>query len=82
MVGRFEPVPGQGVVRMNLFIPSATVVDPAFRDGWIHANANLGDNRRFDASATPEQSRVALLVDYENGLVLARQFSSIRFSWS
>ena len=77
VVGRIEPVPGQGVVRMNLFIPSATVVDPAFRDGWIHANANVGDNRRFDASATPEQSRVALLVDYENGLVLARQNPSV-----
>ncbi|MCB0939540.1 MAG: hypothetical protein KDB72_04785 [Mycobacterium sp.] len=73
VVGRIEPMPGQGVVRMNLFIPSASVVDPAFRDGWIHANANVGDNRGFNPSATPEQSRVALLVDYENGLVLARQ---------
>ena len=77
VVGRIEPVPGQGVVRMNLFIPSATVNDPAFRDGSIHFNSNVGDHRGFDPSATPEESRVALLVDYENGLVLARQNPSV-----
>ncbi|MCI4673519.1 hypothetical protein [Candidatus Mycolicibacterium alkanivorans] len=77
VVGRIKPVPGQGVVRANLFIPSATVNDPAFRELTPQFDSNIGDNRRFDPSATPEQSRVALLVDYENGLVLARQNPSV-----
>ncbi len=77
VAGRIEPVPGQGVVRMNLFIPSATVNDPVLGLGGLDFSSNIGDKRGFTPSATPEQSRVALLVDYENGLVLARQNPSV-----
>lgn len=77
VVGRIRPAPGQGVVRANLFIPSAMVNDPVIRGLSPEFDSNIGDNRRFDPSATPEQSRVALLVDYENGLVLARQNPSV-----
>lgn len=69
-VGRIKPVPGQGVVRTNLFIPG----DRA----WAILDDNLGDARGFDPKAGPEQSRVTLYVDYENGIVVARQNPSVK----
>lgn len=75
VVGRINPVPGQGVVRMNLFIPSESVKDPQV---WPPAlDDNAGDNRGFDPAATPEDCRVALEIDYENGVVIARQNPSV-----
>jgi hypothetical protein len=38
---------------------------------------NVGDNRPFTSSAGPEDSRVSFLIDYENGLIVARQNPSI-----
>jgi hypothetical protein len=75
VVGQIEPVAGQGSVQTNLFIPGeeAWYPDPL---GGISGH-NLGDNRGFDPNAGPEASRVALYVDYENGLVVARQNPSI-----
>ncbi|HTY27857.1 MAG TPA: hypothetical protein VMD51_06880, partial [Mycobacterium sp.] len=70
VVGRIESVPGQGVVRANLFIPGETA--------WTPAGENLGDARGFDPKAGPEQSRVTFYVDYENGVVVARQNPSVR----
>lgn len=80
VVGRIQARPGQGVVRANLFIPSATVKDPAFKLQWLPFDDNAGDNRGFDATAGPEQSRVAMVIDYENGLVVARQNPSVNLS--
>ncbi|MGW5522890.1 hypothetical protein [Gordonia sp. NPDC003950] len=64
-VVRINPVPGQGVVATGLFIPTATV----------HGGTDdhLGDNRGFDPAFDPEDTRVTYVVDYETGLVIARQ---------
>jgi hypothetical protein len=75
VVGRIEPMPGQGVVRTNLFIPSRTVVSP--QADWPPSHDNLGDDRGFSPTAGAEQSRVAIYVDYENGIIVARQNPSI-----
>lgn len=48
-----------GKVRMNLFIPEA------FVGGWI-AGAR-GDNRGFDSTATCQQSRACIELDYRSG---------------
>jgi hypothetical protein len=70
VVGRIKPVPGQGVVRTNLFIPAKTA--------WTPFGDNLGDGRGFDPTAGPEESRVTFYVDYENGIVVARQNPSVK----
>ncbi len=69
VVGRIEPVPGQGVVRTNLFIPGRTA--------WTPSGDNLGDTRGFEPTAGPEESRVSFYVDYENGIVVGRQNPSV-----
>jgi hypothetical protein len=69
VVGRIQPVPGQGVVRTNLFIPG--------EKAWSPAGENLGDNRGFSSAAGPEDSRVTILTDYDNGIVVARQNPSV-----
>ncbi|MGH3635554.1 MAG: EspA/EspE family type VII secretion system effector, partial [Mycobacterium sp.] len=71
VVGRITPVPGQGVVRMNLFIPAKSVKDPTALP--LIFDDNAGDNRGFNPAASPESSRVSLEIDYENGVVVARQ---------
>lgn len=75
VVGRIEPVPGQGVVRTNLFIPSEDVWAPTV--GLPPYDNNLGDNRGFSPTAGPEASRVAIYTDFDNGIVVARQNPSI-----
>lgn len=70
VVGRIEKVPGAGVVQTNAFIDTETA--PA---GVL---TNAGDNRGFDPSALPDTSRVTFIIDYENGIVVARQNPSIR----
>jgi hypothetical protein len=75
VVGRITPIPGQGVVRTNLFIPGRTAVDPQL--DWPPYHDNLGDGRGFSATAGPEESRVTIYVDYENGIIVARQNPSI-----
>jgi len=69
VVGRINPEPGQGIVRTGLFIPRDKVFNIP--------NDDLGDNRGFDPNFAPEDSRVSLYVDYENGLVIARQNPSV-----
>jgi hypothetical protein len=69
VVGHIRPVPGQGVVRTNLFIPGDTA--------WTPSGDNLGDGRGFNPLARPEESRVSILVDYENGIIVARQNPSV-----
>ncbi|SOX54522.1 hypothetical protein MAAFP003_3198 [Mycobacterium ahvazicum] len=75
IVGRIKPVPGQGVVRTNMFIPGRAVWDPQV--DWPPIHDNLGDNRGFSPTAGPEESRVSIYVDYENGIIVARQNPSI-----
>lgn len=77
VAGRFTPQPGRGVVRTNLFIPAEKVQNVAM-DGTDIAEGrlfpdNLGDNRGPDANADIEASRVTVMLDYENGVVVARQ---------
>lgn len=73
-VAKIEPVPGQGVVRANWFIPSKEVLYPSERKGVGH---NFGDNRGFNPNFSPEDSRVSAIVDYENGVVVLRQNPSV-----
>lgn len=78
VVGKIEKVPGQGVVRTNLFIPSKDVyAPPTDVPGGGAYDMNLGDNRGFDPTAGPENTRVAVLVDYENGIIVTRQNPSV-----
>ncbi|OBB02245.1 hypothetical protein A5662_12565 [Mycobacteriaceae bacterium 1482268.1] len=78
VVGKIDKVPGQGVVRTNLFIPGKDVyAPPTDIPGGGFWDMNLGDNRGFDPKAGPEDTRVALLVDYENGVIIARQNPSV-----
>ncbi|GAY14237.1 hypothetical protein [Mycobacterium sp. shizuoka-1] len=82
VVARIKPVPGQGVVRTNLFIPSADVWAPAlesplFTGQLMPYDNNLGDNRGFDPSVVPEASRVSIYTDFENGIIVARQNPSV-----
>jgi len=77
VAGRFEPVPGKGVVRTNLFIPADEVRNAA-KDLTDFANRrflprNLGDNRGPSAEADIEASRVSMFVDYDHGLIVVRQ---------
>lgn len=75
VVGHINPVPGQGVVRINMFIPGRAVWDPQI--DWPVVHDNLGDNRGFSPTAGPEESRVSIYVDYENGVIVARQNPSV-----
>lgn len=77
LVGTIEPRPGHGIVRTNLYIPgeeaqNITVNPGDILDGRAFPN-NYGDNRGPDPNASAEQSRVSIYVDYENGVVVARQ---------
>lgn len=53
---------------MNAFIPGQRV--------WNFGH-DRGDNRGFDANSLPEHSRGNILVDYDNGLVVARDNPSV-----
>jgi hypothetical protein len=54
VVGRIEPVRGQGVVRTNFFIPNEDAVAPAGLPPFY--NMNLGDNRGFNPTTGPKNS--------------------------
>ncbi|MEV6769703.1 hypothetical protein AB0N05_13850 [Nocardia sp. NPDC051030] len=69
VVGRINPVPGQGVVRSALFIPAAQVANVPHYD--------LGDNRAENPNFDPEHARVTTYIDYENGLIVTRQNPSV-----
>jgi hypothetical protein len=75
VVGRIKPVPGQGVVRTDLFIPQEEVWYPDVPGGV--SGHNFGDNRGFDPNAGPKDTRVAIYVDYENGVIVTRQNPSV-----
>jgi hypothetical protein len=75
VVGHIDPVEGQGIVQTNLFIPGEEAWYPDIPGGI--SGHNLGDNRGFNPNAGPEDSRVVLSVDYDNGLLIARQNPSV-----
>ncbi|EME22363.1 WXG100 family type VII secretion target [Rhodococcus triatomae] len=68
-VALIEPVPGQGVVRTSSYIEQGSVYNVPWDD--------LGDNRTDNADFDPENSRVTVYVDYENGIVVMRQNPSV-----
>lgn len=69
LLGRIPPQPGKGLVRVSWFIP----VDKVFNvPDW-----DLGDGRGFDPNADPERSRVSVYIDYEHGLIIARNNPSV-----
>ncbi|ADD40352.1 hypothetical protein [Stackebrandtia nassauensis] len=68
-VGRITPRPGEGLVRIGLYIPSSEVFNLP--------NYDKGDNRGMNPNFSPEDTRVTLYVDYETGTVLARQNPSV-----
>jgi uncharacterized protein YukE len=68
-VALIEPVPGQGVVRTSSYIEQELV----FNQPWDDLGDNRTDNPHFD----PENSRVTVYVDYENGIVVMRQNPSV-----
>jgi hypothetical protein len=71
VVGRFTPIPGGGVYRQNMYIPSAEVQNFEIND---RVNPHMvGDNRGPSPFAPAEASRVSLFVDMEHGIIVARQ---------
>lgn len=70
---KIEPVPGQGVVSTGLFIPGEKV----FSGYSLHK----GDGRAFDSRFDSEDTRITYVIDYENGLVIARQNPSVDSTW-
>lgn len=77
VLGEIDTVPGQGVVRMNMYIPAEKVKNANDDYTSITENGimpfNLGDNRGPSAEARAEESRVSIYIDYENGLIVGRQ---------
>lgn len=73
VLGHITPQPGNGVVTMDLFIPSYSV----FNTGFFHFDYDLGDFRGPDLSPETGDARVELAVDFETGLVVARQNPSV-----
>jgi hypothetical protein len=78
VVMRIKPVPGAGIVYGDAFIPQVEVLNP----GSFHGTApgelpgaphNFGDNRNFNKNAAPDESRMSWYIDYEHGIVVARQ---------
>ncbi|WP_207842076.1 hypothetical protein [Williamsia soli] len=70
VVSKIQPVPGQGTVKLGLFIPNEMVFN--IPDG------DLGDDRGFDKNFGPENTRATVYIDYENGIVITRQNPSIQ----
>ncbi|MDV8002779.1 WXG100 family type VII secretion target [Rhodococcus sp. IEGM 1408] len=73
VLGRIEPRPGNGVVTMDLYIPSYSV----FNAGFWHMDYDLGDFRGPESPREIGNARVELAVDFESGLVVARQNPSV-----
>ena len=77
-----KPQPGKGVVRTNAYIPAERVNNPLGRGGGQSLldtvrELDVGDNRQMDATVTAANSRVSFFIDYERGLVVARQNPSV-----
>lgn len=70
-VVKIRPVPGQGVVRVSQWIEQ--------RDVWNFPppTRDLGNNRVADQHFDPEDTKVTMYIDYENGIVVLRQNPSV-----
>ena len=75
VVGLIRPEPGRGLVRTELFIPIHSVFNVSLSYPWVVYD--LGDLRAPSATPTSGDSRVEFVVDYDNGLVVARQNPSV-----
>jgi hypothetical protein len=71
VVGRFKPVPGAGVYRQNMYIPTAEVQNFEFNSRLLPHMA--GDNRGPSPIVPAESSRVTVYADMEHGILVARQ---------
>ncbi|WP_194815803.1 hypothetical protein [Nocardia sp. XZ_19_385] len=71
-VVKIRPVPGKGSARVGQYIEQRDVT------GGPDGSREMGDNRTADPNFDPEQTRVATVVDYENGIVVMRQNPSVR----
>lgn len=73
-VVKIRPVPGQGVVRTSQWIEQRDVSSfpPPKRD--------IGNNRGPDQNFDPEDTKVTMYIDYENGVVVMRQNPSVELN--
>ncbi|MDO5513450.1 hypothetical protein [Corynebacterium sp.] len=71
VMGRIAAVPGGGVVRTELYIPVDDVFN--FRLMPPDVEYDLGDSRGTSPESTVGDARVELVIDYENGVIVARQ---------
>lgn len=70
-VVKIRPVPGQGVVRVSQWIEQRDVTSSPF------GNRDLGNDRGPNINFDPEDTKVTMYIDYENGLVILRQNPSV-----
>lgn len=75
VVGHIRPQPGMGVVRTELYIPVHSVFNFALLPPALEYD--LGDLRGANPTPTPGDARVELVIDYDNGLIVARQNPSV-----
>lgn len=75
VVGHIRPQPGMGVVRTELYIPVHSVFNFALLPPSLEYD--LGDLRGANPTPTPGDARVELVIDYDNGLIVARQNPSV-----
>jgi hypothetical protein len=81
VVAAFNPAPGAGVYRQNMYIPSTEVQNFDGNPGdWVHGRVaphDIGDNRGPSPGVPAEDSRVSVYADMDNGIVVARQNPSM-----
>lgn len=72
-VVRIRPVPGQGVVRVGQWIEQRDVISGPWK-------RDFGNTRPADPNFDPADTKVTTYIDYENGLVVMRQNSSVELT--
>lgn len=70
-IATFNPEPGAGVYRQNMYIPVKEVQNLSFDSRFFPHD--VGDNRGPDANAPADASRVSLYADMDHGILVARQ---------
>lgn len=84
VMGTIQPVPGRGVVTMDLYIPNYSVFNATtssiaglLTGDSVGTDYDLGDFRGPTSDPTIGNARVEIVVDFESGLVVARQNPSV-----
>ena len=77
VVGKIDKVPGQGVVRTNIFIPGEDVYSPPPTCPDVLRHEPGRQPRVRSRLQDRKNSRVAVVVDYENGIIVTRQNPSV-----